>query len=44
MSEIKNDIHIEGDYSSASYFMVLGIFTGNILIKISKTACSLIVE
>ncbi|KJE48792.1 MULTISPECIES: 3-phosphoshikimate 1-carboxyvinyltransferase [unclassified Acidiplasma] len=29
----KNDIHIEGDYSSASYFMVLGIFTGNILIK-----------
>ncbi len=27
------DVDIEGDYSSASYFMVLGIFSGNIKIK-----------
>lgn len=27
------EIGIEGDYSSASYFIVLGIFTGNIKIK-----------
>ncbi|WMT51744.1 MAG: 3-phosphoshikimate 1-carboxyvinyltransferase [Ferroplasma sp.] len=26
-------VDIEGDYSSASYFIVLGIFTGNIIIK-----------
>lgn len=26
-------VNIEGDYSSASYFIVLGIFTGNIKIK-----------
>ncbi len=29
----EKEIGIEGDYSSASYFIVLGIFTGNIKIK-----------
>ncbi len=29
----KNTLDVEGDYSSASYFIVLGIFTGNIVIK-----------
>jgi 3-phosphoshikimate 1-carboxyvinyltransferase len=30
---LEKEIEIEGDYSSASYFMVLGIFTGNLKIK-----------
>jgi len=30
---IEKEIEIEGDYSSASYFIVLGLFTGNIKIK-----------
>ncbi len=30
---LEKTVDIEGDYSSASYFIVLGIFTGNIIIK-----------
>ncbi len=30
---VERTVEIEGDYSSASYFIILGIFTGNIIIK-----------